>query len=100
MTAPPAGVQRQYVEMAYTVQNQEVVRTGNTALRPDRVKIEYHFGYPVSVFVKGPIVRRDGSTSTRRAQVIYGRFGTPLNDCPAWIQLLVVKFERMVQSYA
>lgn len=100
MPSPPADVQRDYVEMTFTVKNKGVIDNGRVSFRPEKVIIEHHIGLPVTVFVKGPVVRKDKTLSSQRAQIIYGRFGNPLTDAPDWVQLLIIKFERMVRAYA
>ncbi len=69
----------------------DIADAGPSRIRPDRVHIVYYLDPPgmgVSVYVRGPIVRKDWTLSARSAAVIYGTFGIPVEQAPDWVQNL------------
>lgn len=69
--------------------------SGRTLIAPDKVHVvAYHDkssdSEKVTVYVRGPIVRRDQTLSTRRELSLWGRFGCPLAEAPPWIRQLAL----------
>jgi hypothetical protein len=55
---------------------------------PEKAHVVWYHEAPVAVtvYVRGPILKRDGSASTRGEMAIWGRFGHPLVDAPEWVR--------------
>ena len=64
-------------------------------MTPTQVHAIQDLGEPPTLIVKGLIQRKDGSTGTGRAQVIFGRFGTPIELGPSWVQELMLAFRKL-----
>lgn len=78
----------------YDISGEPPVNAGRSHIRPVTAHVVHYRpddplwspGRHVTVFVRGPIVRGDGEESQRSGKVKYGRFGTPLDEAPAWVR--------------
>lgn len=87
---------RKYLQVKFIVVNQADCYAGNnTMIRPDYALVEHKEDQGFTVYVYGPIVRKDKVLSTRNGRGIYGTFGIPLDQAPDWINDLVIRVKAM-----
>lgn len=90
----PPMIKLSRVDRWYDITHQLDLPAGRTRITPREAHV-IHYGPKVitgpgearvSVYVNGPISRLDGTPSSRSSKVIYGRFGLPLDQAPAWVR--------------
>lgn len=69
---------------------------GRGNIRPDKVHAwqESLFAEPAVKVTGHRIVKATGQPSTSRGEIIFGRYGQPLETAPRWVQDIAAEFPR------
>lgn len=88
------------VDRWYTVADKDPLQvTGQRTSRidPDTAHVVRSTDTGVTVYVRGHILRKDGTRSRSRGSAVYGNMGTPLEHAPIWVRTLAA-LDQLVED--